>query len=134
MSNIPYLIDFSKIGDYLNGYISVLEKNNLPFIPKRIYWTYNTSENLVRGNHAHFQLEQILIAVSGIIELKLEMLDGEKIEFVLNKPNLGVFIPKMAWHSMKYFDKAVQVCIANMEYQEEDYIRSYDDFKKITSK
>jgi hypothetical protein len=133
MSDIPYLIDFSKIGDDLNGYISVLEKDSLPFSPKRIYWTYKTPENITRGHHAHYKLEQILIAVSGVIQVDLELINGEKFEYILDKPNLGIFIPKMTWHTMKYFNSAVQVCIAGMEYDENDYIRNYKTFKnKLT--
>ena len=58
----PYLIDFPKIGEPSLGYISVAEKNNLPFIPKRVYWTYFTPENIERGGHAHIELQQVLIA------------------------------------------------------------------------
>jgi dTDP-4-dehydrorhamnose 3,5-epimerase-like enzyme len=131
MNKNPYLISFPKIGNSQMGFISVCENENLPFQAKRFYWTFSTPEKIVRGHHAHLQLEQILIAVSGTIHLNIELLDGEKFEFILNKPNVGVFIPKMAWHTMEYHDKAVQVCIANMEYDENDYIRSYEKFKQL---
>lgn len=132
MSDIPYLIDFSKIGDDLNGYISVSEKDNLPFVPKRIYWTYFTPENVVRGHHAHYELEQILVAVAGKIELEITLQNEKSFHFVMDSPNFGLFIPKMAWHTMKYFNNSVQMCIANMEYEEKDYIRDYETFLKIS--
>ena len=72
MENKPRKINFSKIGDAEIGYISVAEKNKLPFKVKRIYWTYFTPENVKRGGHSHIELEQILIAVSGKIELEIE--------------------------------------------------------------
>jgi hypothetical protein len=131
MSELPYLITFPKIGDELNGFISVSEKHNLPFKPKRIYWTYYTPWNLIRGNHAHHKLEQILIAVSGKIELNIELLNGEKYNFILESPNLGVFIPRMSWRTMKYFENTVQLCIASMEYSESDYVRDYHEFKSL---
>ena len=56
----PYLINFPKIGESSLGYISLTEKDNLPFVPKRIYWTYYTPEDVVRGNHSHYELEQIV--------------------------------------------------------------------------
>jgi hypothetical protein len=126
----PYLIDFPKIGDPYLGYISVAEKTNLPFIPKRVYWTYFTPESIERGGHAHIQLQQVLIAVSGSIKITIETVLGEKYNFNLNKPNLGLFIPKKSWRTMQYSHNAVQVCIASIEYNESDYIRKYQDFKK----
>ena len=133
-SNIPFIIEFSKRGDSSIGYISVAERENLSFIPKRIYWTYYTPESVQRGGHAHIELEQILIAVAGKIDLTIETSNGEVFEFCLDSPNKGVFIPKMSWRTMKYSHNAVQICIASIEYDEKDYIRSYDEFKKIYSK
>ena len=126
----PFLIDFPKIGEPSLGYISVAEKNNLPFIPKRVYWTYFTPENIERGGHAHIELQQVLIAVSGSIKVIVETITGEKYNFNLNKPNLGLFIPKKVWRTMQYSHSAVQICIASTEYLESDYIRDYNLFKK----
>jgi len=130
MNNKPYLIEFPKIGESQLGYISVSEKNNLPFIPKRIYWTYFTPEDVVRGNHAHYELEQILVAVAGKIEVDIVLQNEDSFHFVLDSPNFGLFIPKMAWRTMKYSHNSVQMCIASMEYDENDYIRNYDQFKR----
>tara|TARA_B100000035_G_scaffold298230_1_gene291763 strand:+ start:768 stop:1175 length:408 start_codon:yes stop_codon:yes gene_type:complete len=128
----PYLIDFPKIGEPALGYISVAEKANLPFIPKRVYWTYFTPENIERGGHAHIQLQQVLIAVSGSIKVKIETIKGDKYNFNLNTPDLGLFIPKKSWRTMQYSHNAVQICIASIEYKEDDYIRQYKFFKNLT--
>jgi hypothetical protein len=124
-----YAIKFPKIGKSHLGYISIAEKDNLPFVPKRIYWTYFTPEDVERGGHAHIDLEQILVAVSGKIILEVEYLNGEKNEFVLDNPDMGVYIPKMSWRTMKYSHNSVQMCIASNEYSESDYIRDYQEFK-----
>lgn len=121
-------MEFPKIGNPSLGYISIAEKENLPFIPKRIYWTYFTPEEVERGGHSHFDLHQILVAVAGSIIVTTEMLDGEKQEFLLDRPNTGVFIPKMCWRTMQYSHNAVQMCIASNEYDEKDYIRNYEEF------
>ncbi len=134
MINYPYLIDFPKIGKSSLGYISLTEKENLPFIPKRIYWTYNTPENVTRGNHSHYELEQILIAVAGRVIVNIITIDGNEYEFILDTPNKGLFIPKQCWRIIKYSECAVQVCIASLEYEESDYIRSFDEFKKLIKK
>lgn len=127
----PHIIEFPKIGDSIQGYISVAENNNLPFEVKRIYWTYYTPESVERGGHAHYGLQQILLAVSGKIIVYVEMPDGSGEEFVLEHPNKGLFIPKMAWRTMKYTHNAVQVCIASMAYDESDYIRDYETYKQV---
>lgn len=129
-NNIPHIIDFPKIGDSHLGYISIAENENLPFTPKRIYWTYYTPEDVERGGHSHFNLQQILVAVSGKVILNIETIAGEKFEFILDTPNKGVYIPQMCWRTMKYSHNSVQMCIASMEYDEKDYIRDYHEFNK----
>jgi mannose-6-phosphate isomerase-like protein (cupin superfamily) len=131
MHNRPYMIEFPKVGNSQLGYISIAEKNNLPFAVKRVYWTYFTPESVERGGHAHYELEQILVAVAGKIIINVEMLDGLTEEFVLENPNKGLYMPKSTWRTMKYTHNAVQMCLASIEYQEEDYIRDYEVFKKI---
>ena len=124
----PHIINFPKIGAPDLGYISLAEKSNLPFIPKRIYWTYFTPEGVNRGGHSHFELEQILVAVAGTIIIITELKDGTKQEFCLDSPDVGLYIPKMCWRTMKYTHNSVQMCIASIEYDEFDYIREYKDY------
>ena len=132
--NKPYLINFPKIGESSLGYISLTEKENLPFVPKRIYWTYFTPEDVVRGNHSHYELEQILIAVAGKVTVNITTIEGVDHEYILDSPDKGLFIPKMCWRVLKYSNNAVQMCIASLEYSESDYIRSYEEFKKLIKK
>ena len=128
----PYLIDFPKIGTTMEGYISVAEKDILPFSVYRIYWTYFTPESVKRGGHAHHDLEQILVAVAGKIIVTTQM-PGQKEEvFILEAANKGIFVPNYCWHIMEYSHNAVQMCIANMVYEESDYIRDYNQFKKLS--
>ena len=129
-SSVPHIIEFPKIGNSMEGYISVAEYDNLPFEVNRIYWTYYTPESVERGGHAHYELQQILLAVAGKIIVNVEMPDGSSQEFILDKPHTGLFIPKMAWRTMQYTHNAVQVCIASMAYAESDYIRDYETYLK----
>lgn len=103
----------------------------LPFHVKRIYWTYFTPENIERGGHAHYKLEQVLVAVAGKIIINTEQLIGKKDEFTLDNPDIGLYIPKLTWRTMKYSHNSVQLCIANIEYDESEYIRDYGSFKKL---
>ncbi len=131
MYDKPYLIQFPKLGNSQLGYISVAENEMLPFEVKRIYWTYFTPESVERGGHAHYDLEQILVAMAGKIIVNIETLDGVNQEFILENPNIGVYVPKNAWRTMKYTHNAVQMCVASSVYDEKDYIRDYEDFIKL---
>lgn len=128
----PYLIEFPKIGNSGIGYVSICERENLPFKVNRVYWTYYTPEDVNRGGHAHLDLEQILIAVCGTIIVHTENSKGESNRFILDTPNKGLYLPKMCWRSMKYTHSAIQVCLASEQYSELDYIRSYETFKNIS--
>jgi dTDP-4-dehydrorhamnose 3,5-epimerase-like enzyme len=127
----PYLINFDKIGINEIGYISVIEKSNkLPFNIERVYWTYYTPEEVIRGQHAHKKTRQILIAVSGKIIVETELKNGIKETFIIDKPNIGLYIPEQCWHTMQYSHSSVQVVLADSIYDEKDYIRNYELFIK----
>ena len=133
MNKTPLIINFPKIGNPSQGYISLAENENLPFEVNRIYWTYFTPEDVERGGHSHKELQQILVAMAGIITVKTEMPGGIKNEFILSAPNYGLYIPKLCWREMKYTHNAVQMCIASIAYDEDDYIRDYEEFKFLSN-
>ena len=131
----PRIIEFSKIGSSDVGYISIieqLEKEN--FKIQRVFLTYYTPEEVVRGRHAHYETEMILVALAGRIVVNTEMPDGNINVFVLDKPNEALFLPKMCWHTMQYSHNAVQLVLASSIYNEDDYIRDYVIFKKIINR
>lgn len=127
----PYIIQFPKIGKTIEGYISVAENDLLPFDVKRVYWTYFTPESISRGGHAHHELEQILVAVAGKIIVTTRMPGEPEQKFALDSANQGLYMPKYCWHTMQYTHNSVQMCIANMSYQESDYIRDYQEFVSL---
>ena len=131
MTKQPKIIEFPKLGMPSIGYISPAENDNLPFIVKRIYWTYFTPEDVERGGHSHYELEQILVAVAGKITVMTEMPGEITNTFILESPHQGLLIPKLCWREMKYSHNAVQMCLASLEYDEKDYIRKYDEFKLL---
>jgi len=129
MSVTPRLIDFPTIGSSLLGYISVAEfSKNVPFEIKRVYWTYYTPHDVQRGGHAHKRLEQLVFAVSGIIEFSTEDRMGNSNKFILDQPHIGIYFPALVWRQIKFSHNAVLLCIASSEYEEGDYIRDYNDF------
>lgn len=128
----PFLIHFPKIGAPEIGYISVMEQQQLvPFEVKRIFWTYHTPESVVRGRHAHHVTEQVLIAVAGRITITTELADGVIQSFRLEDPHMGLYVPPHTWHTMQYSHSAIQVVLASSPYDEQDYVRNYDEFRRI---
>lgn len=127
----PHLINFGQLGEMSLGYISIATETNLPFEIKRTFWTYFTPESVIRGRHAHYETEMIIVAVSGRIILNTELLNGEKDTFILEKPDVGVYIPILCWHTMLYSHSAVQLVLVSTVYRPEDYIRDYDFFLSL---
>ena len=138
MSNFsrnPKLINLGKIGDPSLGYITVGQSHsNIPFSIQRTYWTYFIPHNIERGGHAHKKLKQVIVAVCGIIELKLETLNGEIFNFVLDSPEKGLVIESTCWREMKFSHNAVLLCLASEKYSEDDYIRDYNSFLSLRGK
>ncbi len=125
----PYLIELQKIGEEEIGYISVAQAaSNVPFDIKRVYWIYQTPETVERGNHAHKNTLQLLICVRGKIKITLENRHRKIVEFVLDDPNQGLFIPNYYWRKLNFFDEAICLCLSSSDYSEEDYIREYQEF------
>jgi dTDP-4-dehydrorhamnose 3,5-epimerase-like enzyme len=131
-SNIPCLVEFPSIGASHEGYISVAEvQQNIPFLIKRVYWTYFTPQNVIRGYHAHKELQQFIFAVSGKIIFKTEDRFGTKKDFLLDQPHIGLYLPPLTWREIQFSHTAVLLCLASEWFSETDYFRHYSDFKNF---
>lgn len=125
------LIDIPKISDPDGrGNLSVVEKDILPFSIKRVYYLYDVPSDSTRGGHAHKELQQFLIPLSGSFDVVVD--DGHRRKTItLNRPYKGLFIPNGIWRELENFSAgAVCLSLVSAEYSEEDYIREYADFKK----
>ena len=128
-------IEFQKHGDD-RGQLVALEigkEHNVPFDIKRIYYIYHTEIGVSRGFHAHKQLRQVAICVSGSCRMVLD--DGHDRESVtMQCPTKGLLIRDMIWREMHDFsDDCVLLVLASEHYDESDYIRDYDNFIKQVS-
>lgn len=132
MKNKPHIIDFQSNGSLEIGYLSIIESQSIvPFEIKRVFYAYYTPDSVLRGRHAHYETEMVLIAAAGRIVVTTEMPNQEPVIFVLEKPNQGLYLPKLCWHTMQYSHNAVQIVLASTFYKEADYIRKYDEFKRL---
>ena len=111
------------------GNITVVENNKtIPFDIKRTYYLYDVPGGEARGGHAHQKLSQLIIAASGSFTVTLD--DGNvKRTFVLNRPYQGLYIVPGIWRVLDDFSSgSVCLVLASHPYEENDYIRDYEDF------
>ena len=128
----PYLIELKSIGDSSEGYLTVAEgEEYVPFDIKRVFWSYYTPQMITRGRHAHYLLEQVIVAVSGKIIVTNENTNGKTTVHVLEDPNIGLYIPPMHWHVIQFSHNAVMMSLASTKYNPEDYISDYEAFRKM---
>ncbi|KAB0550295.1 WxcM-like domain-containing protein [Pseudomonas argentinensis] len=126
--SIIKLIEFPTLGDERGSLIVVEGNKNIPFEVKRVYYIFGTKSGVSRGFHAHKELEQIAVCVSG--QCRMIMDDGKnKEEIWLDRPNKAIQIGKMVWHEMHDFSSdCVLLVLASDHYDESDYIRVYENF------
>lgn len=130
MSLIKFL-DLKTLGDE-RGHLVVLENNkNVPFEVKRVYYLTDTQPGVPRGFHAHKDLLQVAVCVSGKCLMKLD--DGVgKEEVWLDTPDKAILIDKMVWHEMHDFSQnCVLLVLASDFYDEADYVRDYSRFLEM---
>ena len=126
MQIVKYM--FQPHGDDRGQLVALEELKDIPFKIKRVYYMYDTAEGVVRGNHAHKSLEQILICIHG--SCKIELDNGREKKVVpLEKPYEGLYVSNTMWREMYDFSPdAVLMVLASELYDEADYIRDYDEF------
>lgn len=119
---------FQQHGDDRGQLVALEELKDIPFEIKRVYYMYDTGEGVRRGKHAHKSLEQILICIHGSCKILLD--NGKEKKIVsLERPYEGLYIANDMWREMYDFSNdAVLMVLASDYYNEEDYIRNYDDF------
>lgn len=114
------------------GNISVIENSiTIPFDVKRTYYLYDVPGGESRGGHAHKDLQQLIIAVSGSFNVTLD--DGNvKRTFALNRPYQGLLVVPGIWRELDNFSSgSVCLVLASLKYDEQDYIRDYNDFLQL---
>ena len=127
MSLIKFL-DIKTLGDERGHLIALENDKSVPFAIKRVYYLTDTQPGVPRGFHAHKELTQIAVCVSGRCLMKMD--DGHAQEEVwLDAPDKAIVIDKMIWHEMHDFSSdCVLLVLASDFYDEQDYIRNYEAF------
>lgn len=126
----PTLIDFEPLGDERGSLIAIEAERSVPFLVRRVYYIFGTKDGVESGFHAHKALNQVAVAVSGSCEIVLD--DGEtKTTVLLDSAEKGLLIGPGMWRVIKNFTPdCVLLLLADQHYDEADYIRDYDAFRK----
>jgi dTDP-4-dehydrorhamnose 3,5-epimerase-like enzyme len=122
------IIDLPKISDPRGNLTFFEESRHIPFDIRRVYYLYDVPGGSERGGHAHRNLHQFMIAISGSFDVLLD--DGkEKKRIRLDRPYYGLYICPMIWRELDNFSSgSVCMVVASEFYDESDYFRNYSDF------
>jgi dTDP-4-dehydrorhamnose 3,5-epimerase-like enzyme len=126
------IIKLPRVQDYRGNLTYIESGRHVPFDIKRTYYLYDVPGGASRAAHGHKRLHQLMVAMSGSFDVTLD--DGNNVKkFHLNRSYFGLYIPPMMWRDLDNFSSgAVCMVLASDYYDEEEYIRSYNNFKKLT--
>lgn len=128
---LPKIICFDQFGATSEGYLfSTQAAGNLPFLVKRVFWLQQVPENYSRGQHAHATTEELLVALRGTVTVTTQNAAGKQ-TFTLNQPATGLYIPALHWVTLSFSADALLLCLASTDFNESDYIRDYEEFRRI---
>lgn len=128
------LIQLPKILDPRGNLTFIEENNHIPFEILRTYWIYDVPGGETRGGHAYKNNQEFIIAISGSFDIELD--NGlEKKRYSLNRSYYGLYVPNGLWRQMLNFStNSLALVLASTSFDEDDYIRNYNDFIKINTK
>ncbi|WP_291113559.1 sugar 3,4-ketoisomerase [Flavobacterium sp. UBA6135] len=127
------ILQIPKREDY-RGNLAIIEKDTIPFEINRVYYLFDVPSSSHRGGHAHRNLKQLLIAVSGSFDVVLKTPTATQ-KITLNKPDKGLLINENIWRELENFSSgSVCLVLASEVFSEEDYIRDFDKFLDYNKK
>ena len=126
-------LDFQILGDERGSLVALEQGRIIPFEIKRVYYIYHTEEKVSRGFHAHRELKQVAICISGSCRMVLD--NGfVREEVLMNSPVKGLLMESLLWREMHDFSKdCILLVLASEHYTESDYLRDYSAFKREVS-
>jgi hypothetical protein len=128
------IIELPKVSDPRGNLTFVEGGNQIPFDIRRVYYLYDVPGGAGRGGHAHKELSQLIIAISGSFDVVIDE-GGEKKRFHLNRSYQGLYICPMMWRELDNFSSgSVCMVLASNLYEESDYYRDYNEFLQAIDK
>ncbi|TDP00918.1 sugar 3,4-ketoisomerase [Flavobacterium sp. 245] len=128
----PAIIDFPKIQDPRGNLTFLQYPNQIPFEIKRTFWTYDVPGGEIRGGHAYYEQEEIVIALSGSFDVVVTNADNSTDIFSLNRSYYGLYLPAKTWRHIENFStNALALHVSSKSFSSEDYVRNFEDYKKM---
>ncbi len=121
------ILNFKDFRDKEGHLVPLEENREIPFSIKRIFYIFGVSTKKPRGEHSHYQTDQLLICLKGKCKVKCHDGFNEKY-FVLDSPSQGLHIPAMIWGEQIYDEDTILLVLANTHYDKEDYIENWETF------
>ncbi|WP_041543215.1 FdtA/QdtA family cupin domain-containing protein [Oceanimonas sp. GK1] len=129
--DLVQFIDFPPLGDGRGSLVALEALKTVPFDIKRVYYIFGTKAGVSRGFHAHKNLKQVALCVTGSCRMVLDN-GHERKEVLLDSPTRGLLIEDLVWREMHDFSPdCVLLVLASEHYDEVDYIRNYDEFIRL---
>lgn len=127
------IVYLSKVHNRAGNITAIENKRSIPFDIKRVYYLYDVPGGEERGGHAHYELQQFVVALSGAFDVLLD--DGTNKKVVhLDRPFIGLHITTGIWRELLNFSSgSVCLVLASHKYDESDYIRDYDSFIRLVT-
>ena len=123
-----------KTESHANGKLSVMENlATAPFSIRRVYYLYDLPAGAERGGHSHGVTHEIVLPLNGSFDVVVD--DGKRTKRVtLNRPDCGLLLPAGIWRTLDNFSSgSICLVLASDKYEESDYVRDYDEFKRLTA-
>ncbi|MBB6462474.1 sugar 3,4-ketoisomerase [Flammeovirga kamogawensis] len=122
INSVPRIIELEEHGSYSMGFLTpVQEMKQVPFLIRRVFWTHGANKETVRGNHAHKETEEVIVAVNGTIEVEVILEDMKRQVFLLDNPCQGLYLPPRVWRTLYFSKGAISITLASSDYDPDDY-------------
>lgn len=133
MIKSPRIINLPKIFDPRGNLTFLQNTDQIPFSIKRVFWIYDVPGGEYRGGHANKNLHELIIAISGSFDIVVKDINGMEHKYCLNRSYFGLYLPPNTWRHMENFStNSVSVHVCSVSFDESDYIRDFDEFKKVS--
>lgn len=130
----PKIVDFPKIQDPRGNLTFLQYPNQIPFIIKRTFWTYDVPGGEVRGGHAYFKQQEIIVALSGSFDVVVTNEEGIVEKYSLNRSYYGLYLPAKTWRHIENFStNALALHVSSEFFSKDDYIRDFEILKKVNN-
>jgi hypothetical protein len=128
------IINLPKIIDPRGNLTFIQNPAQIPFVIKRVFWTYDIPGGEIRGGHAYHVQQELIIALSGSFDIIITNPDGKQEKFNLNRSYYGLLVPALTWRHMENFStNALSLHLSSSVFNESDYCRDFEEYKKLVT-